>query len=107
MDKCPDCGATGNHPNYGPHYWPCGSMRHAAIRGDACYQAEIGRLEKQIDTFKQKKQLPAIHLAIGLIATMADFLGSELGRTKEEMLGLLTNAVLEFWHPKMEKEKAE
>jgi len=45
---CPDCGAKGDHPDFGPHYWPCGSMKCASIRGDACYQAEIDKLEARI-----------------------------------------------------------
>lgn len=45
---CPDCGATGSHPEWGAHYWPCGSMKCASIRGEMCYEAELAALKARL-----------------------------------------------------------
>lgn len=47
-DKCWACGSEGDHPDLGGHYWPCGTMKCASIRGENCYELEISRLHALI-----------------------------------------------------------
>lgn len=45
-DRCWACGSIGDHPSLGGHYWPCGTMKCADIRGDVCYETETSRLKE-------------------------------------------------------------
>ena len=45
---CWGCGSTGDHPTLGGHYWPCGTMKCASIRGEECYDREIAFLRHYI-----------------------------------------------------------
>ncbi len=65
-DKCwAGCGSEGNHPEWGPHYWPCGTMKCSSIRGEACYEREIARKDALIEEWKEvsKELLNVIKVA--------------------------------------------
>ena len=52
-DKCwAQCGSEGNHPEWGPHWWPCGTMKSSSIRGEGCYETEIVRKDAWIEKAK-------------------------------------------------------
>ena len=48
-DKCWACGSEGNHPEWGAHYWPCGTMKSSSIRGEFCYELEIAALQTSLN----------------------------------------------------------
>ncbi len=39
-------GSEGNHPDWEPRYWPCGTMKPSSIRGEACYEAKLAIKDK-------------------------------------------------------------
>jgi len=45
---CWGCGSTGDHPTLGGHYWPCGTMKCASIRGEWCYETELAALKSLV-----------------------------------------------------------
>jgi hypothetical protein len=45
-EPCWGCGSIGEHPEFGGHYWPCGTMKCSSIRGDDCYEREIAARDK-------------------------------------------------------------
>lgn len=55
---CWGCGSTGEHPTLGGHYWPCGTMKCATIRGEQCYENEIGNIKEVIRFCLNSGELP-------------------------------------------------
>jgi hypothetical protein len=55
---CYGCGAVGQHPTYGLHYWPCGTMKAGSIRGELCYEREIAFLRALLGTFGVDEDVP-------------------------------------------------